>query len=134
MAIASGLYYALVFVSVFFLVLPALLLAVRLSLVLPLMSIERRTMWSAFGESANLTHHRFWLIAKYMAVPTIAILAITLSPLLPYLQSGTGHDPIKWTEQPLATILVMVHLVSSFLSLVPLMMLTNVYSLCKEIG
>jgi hypothetical protein len=95
------LYWAVVAIGLLLFIVPGMILAVRGSLALVIICLEKRGPIEAFYESSRLTEKKFWLVGRYFALPTMVCLALYLVyPICVLLLAPSAGDDSAFSSWP----------------------------------
>jgi len=79
-----------------FFILPGLLVMVRACLFLPAYALEGHHPFAAFERSWVLTSGKYWLVSRYLGLPTILFLLLSASPQLMATVRVLGQYPFHY--------------------------------------
>ncbi len=80
-----------------FLVAPGLVILIRTCLFLPIYALEGHHPIAAFEKSWSLTAGHYWLISRYLGLPTILFGILNLSPQVATVIAASGHYPMQYS-------------------------------------
>jgi hypothetical protein len=127
-------------VGLLFAIVPGIITTVRCALVLPLVSIEKRNPIAAVPESFALTRGKFWMVAKYLALPlVIGVLVSIFSELLMNIVDDgildeKAFSTFRWPlEHPTVFVIVVLRdLATTIMTMVMAVLQVNLYDQFKS--
>lgn len=79
-----------------FFIIPGMIVTVRACLFLPAYALEGHHPFAAFERSWSLTSGNYWLVSRYLGLPTILFLLLTASPQLTATVRAVGQYPFHY--------------------------------------